>query len=509
MNENKLREYAKLIVKIGANVQKGQRVRLQAEVDQIPLVKMVTEECYKAGASYVELFWSCGEVNKLHYQYATADVLGEVAVWEEERAKQMTETLPVRIFIDSSDPDELSGISPDLISTVNQMRQKVLKKYRDQIDGKHQWLIVAAASKKWAKKVFPNEPEDVAVDKLWDAIFDCVYLKDGEDAEKIWQAHNERMTKKANWLNEQNFKSLHYTSSNGTDFTVELIPGAKWGSAGDVNHINQTFFVPNMPTEEVFTSPMKGKCEGRLVSTKPLSRSGQVINHFTVDFKDGRVVECHAEEGEEVLKKMGKTKPEDELNCGSCGYNTCREKAIAVLQGKAEISMCLPYLKDKAESFSDCIVNNTPNGLFVLNENLEVQQINAAARKIMNLRSASDILGEPVVRIMDPAVFLQVLSTKRNVRDQRIYLAEYKKYVEETVVYDATYHLLICIMRDVTDEETEREKKENISRQTIEIADKVVDKQMRVVQEIASLLGETAAETKIALTKLKESIDNE
>ena len=129
--------------------------------------------------------------------------------------------------------------------------------------------------------------------------------------------------------------------------------------------------------------------------------------------------------------------------------------------------------------------------------------------KIMNLRSASDILGEPVVRIMDPAVFLQVLSTKRNVRDQRIYLAEYKKYVEETVVYDATYHLLICIMRDVTDEETEREKKENISRQTIEIADKVVDKQMRVVQEIASLLGETAAETKIALTKLKESIDNE
>ncbi len=210
-----------------------------------------------------------------------------------------------------------------------------------------------------------------------------------------------------------------------------------------------------------------------------------------------------------ILKQMGKDKPENVLNCGSCGYNTCREKAIAVLQGKAEISMCLPYLKDKAESFSDCIVNNTPNGLFVLNENLEVQQINAAARKIMNLRSASDILGEPVVRIMDPAVFLQVLSTKRNVRDQRIYLAEYKKYVEETVVYDATYHLLICIMRDVTDEETEREKKENISRQTIEIADKVVDKQMRVVQEIASLLGETAAETKIALTKLKESIDNE
>ena len=304
MNENKLREYAKLIVKIGANVQKGQRGSLQAGVDQIPLVTMVTEECYKAGASYVEMFWECGEINKLHYQYASAEVLGEVPAWEEEREKQMTVDLPVRIFIDSSDPDELAGIPADLISTVSQMRQKVMKKYRDQIDGKHQWLIVAAASKKWAKKVFPDDTEDVALEKLWDAIFDCVYLKDGEDAEKIWQAHNERMTQKANWLNEQNFKTLHYTSSNGTDFRVDLIPGAKWGSAGDVNHLNQAFFVPNMPTEEVFTSPMRGKCQGRLVSTKPLSRSGQVIDHFTVDFKDGRVVDCHAEVGEEVLKKM-------------------------------------------------------------------------------------------------------------------------------------------------------------------------------------------------------------
>lgn len=210
-----------------------------------------------------------------------------------------------------------------------------------------------------------------------------------------------------------------------------------------------------------------------------------------------------------VLREMGKVKKEDELNCGSCGYDTCREKAIAILQGKAEISMCLPYLKEKAESFSDCIVNNTPNGLFVLNEKLEVQQINASARKIMNIPSASMVLGEPVVRILDPLPFMNVLQTKRTVKNDRVFLAEYSKYVEQTIVYDGTYHLLICIMRDVTDEETEKEKKENISRQTIEIADKVVDKQMRIVQEIASLLGETAAETKIALTKLKESIIDE
>ena len=210
-----------------------------------------------------------------------------------------------------------------------------------------------------------------------------------------------------------------------------------------------------------------------------------------------------------VLRQMGKFKPSDELNCGSCGYNSCREKAIAIIQGKAEISMCLPFLKDKAESFSDTIVKNTPNGLIVLNENLEVQQINNAARKIMNIRAASDVLGEPVVRILDPTVFVQVRNSGRTVRDQRTYLAEYKKYVEQTVVYDSDSRMLIGIMRDITDEEADREKKARINKQTVEVADTVVEKQMRIVQEIASLLGETAAETKIALTKLKESIGDE
>ncbi len=210
-----------------------------------------------------------------------------------------------------------------------------------------------------------------------------------------------------------------------------------------------------------------------------------------------------------VLRQMGKFKPSDELNCGSCGYNTCREKAIAIYQGKAEVSMCLPFLKDKAESFSDSIVKNTPNGLMVLNENLEVQQINDAARKIMNIRSASDVLGDQVVRILDPSAFMQVLNTGRDIHAQQKYLAEYKRYVEQTVVYDRESHLLICIMRDISDDVSQRERKEAISRQTIEVADRVVDKQMRIVQEIASLLGETAAETKIALAKLKESVEDE
>ncbi len=210
-----------------------------------------------------------------------------------------------------------------------------------------------------------------------------------------------------------------------------------------------------------------------------------------------------------VLRQMGKFKASDELNCGTCGYNSCREKAIAVIQGKAEISMCLPFLKDRAENFSDTIVKNTPNGLIVLNENLEVQQINKSARRIMNIRSESDVLGEPVIRILDPSVFMKVKTTGKTVRDQRTYLAEYKKYVEQTVVYDPDSKMIVGIMRDVTDEMEARERKENISKQTVEVADRVVEKQMRIVQEIASLLGETAAETKIALTKLKESIGDE
>lgn len=211
----------------------------------------------------------------------------------------------------------------------------------------------------------------------------------------------------------------------------------------------------------------------------------------------------------DIMRQMGKFKPSDELNCGSCGYNTCREKAIAIIHGKAEASMCLPFLKEKAESLSDNIVKNTPNGIIVLNEKLEVQQINNAAKKIMNIRTASYVMGEPVVRIMDPGIFVKVLETRRSINEQRTYLAEYDKYVEMTVAYDTENRMLIGIMRDISDEEAEREQKENLSRQTIEVADRVIEKQMRIVQEIASLLGETAAETKIALAKLKESMTNE
>ncbi len=213
---------------------------------------------------------------------------------------------------------------------------------------------------------------------------------------------------------------------------------------------------------------------------------------------------------EEILHQMGKKTKEQELNCGSCGYPTCREKAVAVLNGKADMNMCLPFLKEKAESFSDTIINNTPNGIVVLNDSLEIQQINKSALEIMNIKNANDIMGEPVVRILNPTDYMIAMTeNKKDSEPKRKYLSEYKKYVDETIIYDPEYNIIMSIMKDVTEAEIMREKKAEQSMSAIEITDKVVEKQMRVAQEIASLLGETTAETKIALTKLKETLNKD
>lgn len=211
----------------------------------------------------------------------------------------------------------------------------------------------------------------------------------------------------------------------------------------------------------------------------------------------------------DVLHKIGKTKPEDELNCGCCGYDTCRQKAQAVLEGKADLTMCLPYLMGKAQSFSDTIIEHTPNGIVVLSETLEVQQINAAACALLNVKDGADVLGRNVVCVMDPGEFLRVMEDGKNLYDKRVYLAEYDRYVKLSVILDKEYGLMIGFMRDITDNEAARAAKREVSEKTIQVTDKVIEKHMRIVQEIASLLGETAAETQIALTKLKETLSDE
>ncbi|NLO86591.1 MAG: PAS domain-containing protein [Clostridiales bacterium] len=229
----------------------------------------------------------------------------------------------------------------------------------------------------------------------------------------------------------------------------------------------------------------------------------------TYRFSGGQHIKFGSEAITDMLYKMGKTSVDKEFNCGSCGYPTCRDKALAILEGKAKIEMCLPFLKEKAENFSDTIINNTPNAIIVMDEDLIVQQINRAAIKMFRLTDASDVLHDHIVRILNPSDYQNIITTALHSTSRSHYLAEYQRYVDETVLYDRQYHIVITILRDVTEQETLRGQDTALRVHTIEIADKVIDKQMRVVQEIASLLGETTAETKIALTKLKDAMGHE
>ena len=299
-----LRKYAELIVRTGANVQKGQVVTLTVAVEQHEFAALITEECYKAGAKKVNLDWSYDTASRMHYLYADEETLSKVLPWEEAKMKQMVEDLPCRIFIESEDPDAMAGVDPEKLSRVARSRSTVMKPYRNSIDGKHQWVIAAVPSGKWAMKCFPGLSEEEAVDRLWDAILKTVRVDGENDPVAAWKKHTDFIEEKAAWLNQQGFSSLRYRSANGTDFTVDLIPEAKWEGAGIHNSMNQAFYIPNMPTEEIFTSPMAGKCEGTLVAVKPLSWHSQLIEDFSITFRDGRAVSCKAGKGQELLEKM-------------------------------------------------------------------------------------------------------------------------------------------------------------------------------------------------------------
>ena len=304
ISKNLLQKYAELIVRTGANVQKGQVVQLTISVEQHDFAALVMEECYKAGAKKVNVEWTFDRQSKLNYLYADQETLAAVLPWEDEKLKQMVADLPVRIYIASDDPDALNGVDPQKLSAVMQGRSKIIKPYRNAIDGKHQWCIAAYPSAKWAKKCFPEADDAEAVDRLWDAILKTVRVREDNDPVAAWKEHTDFIEKKAAWLNAQGFASLRYRSQNGTDFTVGLIPGAKWEGAGAINSENGAFYIPNMPTEEIFTSPIAGKCEGTLVAVKPLSWNSQLIEDFSITFKNGRAVSCRAAKGQELLEQM-------------------------------------------------------------------------------------------------------------------------------------------------------------------------------------------------------------
>lgn len=302
MKKNVMQKYARLIARKGINVKKGQEVIVSASLDQPEFVKMVVEECYRAGASKVTVEWSYQPITKLHYRYRSLKTLSTFEKWEIEKLEHKCETLPATIYIESDDPDGLKGIDQAKVSKASQAKYPIIKPYHDKMDNKYQWCIAAVPGEAWAKKVFPGERTSKAVEKLWNAIL-YTSRADGDDPVKAWEEHNADLKTRFEYLNSLGIESLHYTASNGTDFTVGLIPDALFMGGSEFT-LGGTEFNPNIPSEEVFTSPMKGKAEGVVHATRPLSYRGELIENFSVRFENGKAVEVHAEKGEELLKQM-------------------------------------------------------------------------------------------------------------------------------------------------------------------------------------------------------------
>ena len=301
MKKTVLREYAKLIVRCGANVQKGQEVLIYAELDQPEFVKMVVEEAYKAKAKEVTVQWNYQPLDKIHTRYQTVKTMGEVKQWQKERQQHYCDALPCRIHIISEDPDGLKGMNMTKVAKAQQLAYPIVKPYHDAREGKQQWCIAAVPGAAWAKKVFPGMPKGKAIEKLWEAILSTSRVD--EDPIKAWEKHNKDLHDRCAYLNSLGIESLHYTADNGTDLTVGMIPEARFCGGGETSR-QGIYFNPNIPTEECFISPMRGKAEGIVYSTKPLSYQGQIIDNFSIRFENGKAVEAKAEIGEELLNTM-------------------------------------------------------------------------------------------------------------------------------------------------------------------------------------------------------------
>lgn len=301
MKKAVLRKYANLIVRCGANVQKGQVVNVYADLDQPEFVQMVVEEAYKAKASEVTVHWNYQPLAKVHYRYRSVKNLGTVKEWEKAREEYYCDVIPARIILLSEDPDGLKGINMEKVNKARQMSYPILKGYYERRENVEQWTIAGVPGAAWAKKVFPGVRTSVAIEKLWEAILFTARVTD--DPVASWKEHNANLESRCAYLNSLGIRSLHYTADNGTDLTVGMIPEAEFKGGGDTSR-QGIFFNPNMPTEECFISPMRGQAEGIVYSTKPLSYNGQMIDRFSIRFEGGKAVEVHAEQNEELLRSM-------------------------------------------------------------------------------------------------------------------------------------------------------------------------------------------------------------
>lgn len=302
MKKTELKKYASLIARTGAGIKKGDEVVIQAELDQPEFVELLVAECYRAGAKKVSVEWSHQALQKLHVRYRSQKVLSAVEDWEIEKLRRRTEVLPAMIYLISEDPDGLAGINQEKNSKASQARFKVIKPLRDAMENKYKWCIAAVPGVKWAKKVFPELSARRAVEALWQAIFEACRV--GDDPIAAWDEHNRELEGRCARLNSAGIVSLTYKASNGTDLRVGMIDGCNFMGGGEFTEGKREYFNPNMPTEEVFITPMRGKAEGIVFATKPLSYRGELIENFSIRFEGGRAVEVHAERGEELLSQM-------------------------------------------------------------------------------------------------------------------------------------------------------------------------------------------------------------
>ena len=301
MKKSVLKNYARLIARSGGNIQKGQEVLIFAGLDQPEFVKMLVEECYRAGAKKVSVEWMYEGLQKVHARWMKQKDLSHTEEWEKAKLQHMVDVLPVRIFLESEDPDGLSGINPKYFKAM-QERAAVRKPYRDAIDNRHQWCIAAVPGEAWARKLYPGLSRHQAMEQLWkDILFTS--RADGEDPTAAWEEHNRDLKTRCAYLNSLDLRELRYRSSNGTDFRVGLIPQGRFHAGADTT-LQGVSFNPNIPTEEVFTSPDRRTAEGIVYATKPLSYQGQLIENFYVRFENGRAVEVKAEKGQQVLEQV-------------------------------------------------------------------------------------------------------------------------------------------------------------------------------------------------------------
>lgn len=302
MKKEQLQKYAELLAKVGLNIQEGQTVFVEAALDQPDFVTMVVEECYKAGASEVYVDWSHQPVAKLGSNYRTLESLSTMNPWVKAKWQFKAENYSCRLWIESEDPDGMKGADQEKLSKARQALYPQIKPYRTALENKHQWCIAAVPGKAWAKKVFPNLSEEEAMEEMWKVILHTSRA-DGDDPVAAWQAHNADLAKRCAYLNGLGLKYLEYKSASGTDLTVELLEDGIF-TGGNEKTLQGNVFNPNIPTEEVFTSPKAGAAEGIVYSTKPLSYMGELIENFSMRFENGKIVEVKAEKGEELLKKM-------------------------------------------------------------------------------------------------------------------------------------------------------------------------------------------------------------